>query len=380
MKKIISMVLALSLVCAMLQGCGSKNEIDDRSLLTDASSSAPVESPAREDASADSAKPKADETPAESTGDSSDPADVRPRQPGHYVFQPKVCSIYMEEVFGKTMCETWYNLVDAVMVGENTFSCPDQHTYDWVMGQFPSRCFPVLTELIDFAWDRSNSVIDGVASFTWLVPPKEAAARITEFAAQVEGILNEALEDDHSDFEKALALYEYFYQTYEYDSDTAEKNDESYLDYLSICRLFKTGMGICSEIAPAYSYLLMQVGVEATTMEGENHEWSYIRINGQDYHVDPTFVLGEPGCNLFYFMMTDKQREITTFPMSNFHITSIYWLDNPHLDYKADDDSFSQIWDYQLEEFFPDKSILRCWQDKIAGAEKSYLDFDYSGY
>ena len=73
-----------------------------------------------------------------------------------YVFQPKVCSVYMEEVFGKEMCETWFHLVDAVMAGEDTFACPDQHTYDWVMGQFPIRCFPVLTELIDFAYDREN--------------------------------------------------------------------------------------------------------------------------------------------------------------------------------------------------------------------------------
>ena len=72
------------------------------------------------------------------------------------------CTAYMEEVFGKAMCETWFHLVDAVMAGEDTFACPDQYTYDWVMGQFPIRCFPVLTELIDFAYDREHSVIDGV--------------------------------------------------------------------------------------------------------------------------------------------------------------------------------------------------------------------------
>ncbi|MBQ1860305.1 MAG: hypothetical protein II141_03900, partial [Clostridia bacterium] len=114
-----------------------------------------------------------------------------------YVFQPKVCSAYMEEVFGKEMCETWFHLVDAVMAGEDTFACPDQHTYDWVMGQFPIRCFPVLTELIDFAYDRENSVVDGVASFTYLVPHEEAARRIEEFARQVEGILNNVFEDDN---------------------------------------------------------------------------------------------------------------------------------------------------------------------------------------
>ena len=120
--------------------------------------------------------------------------DSLPEDPqSHYVFRPKVCSVYLEELFGKAMCETWYHLVDAVMAGESTFACPDQHTYDWVMGQFPERCFPLLSELIDYAWDRENSVIDGVASFTYLVPPEEAAKRIQAFGEQVEGILNEAL-------------------------------------------------------------------------------------------------------------------------------------------------------------------------------------------
>ena len=67
---------------------------------------------------------------------------------------PKICSVFHEEVFGKTMCETWFNLVDAVMAGEDHFACPDQHSYDWVMGQFPEQCFPILKQLISYAMDR----------------------------------------------------------------------------------------------------------------------------------------------------------------------------------------------------------------------------------
>jgi len=165
----------------------------------------------------------------------------RPMRQRSYVFRPKVCSAYMEEVFGKTMCETWYHLVDAVMAGEDTFACPDQHTYDWVMGQFPIRCFPVLTELIDFAHDRENSVVDGIASFIYLVPREEAAGRIREFARQVESILNDVLEDDYSDFEKALVLYDYFSHTYHYDYETEQKMYDTFVDYTTTCRLFEQG-------------------------------------------------------------------------------------------------------------------------------------------
>lgn len=368
MKKIICMVLAVSLACAMLQGCGSKNTTADSPLPTEASSTAPVET---EDTGSEGTEIETEDT-------SADPTDARPKQPGHYVFQPKVCNVYMEEVFGEAMCQTWFNLVDAVMAGEDSFTCPDKHTYDWVMGQFSRLCFPVLTELIDFAVDRSNPVIDGVASFTWLVPPEEAAARIGEFAAQIEGILNDTLEDDYSDFEKALALYNYFWMTYEYDYETEQKMYEVFVDYTTPCRPLRTGIGICSEFAPLYSYLLMQAGVDATTMSGSAHEWSYVRTGGLNYHIDPTFVLGDEG-SLAYFMMTDDQREATGISKDVFVITSNYSTENPHPDYTADDDRFSPLWERRFDAFFPDQDILRCWQ-YTEGWDKRFLDFDYSGY
>ena len=263
---------------------------------------------------------------------------------GSYVFRPKVCSVYMEEVFGETMCETWYHLVDAVMAGEDTFACPDQHTYNWVMGQFPRLCFPVLTEIIDYAYDRGHCVKNGVASFTYLVSREEAAERIAEFAAQIEGILNEALRDDDSDFEKALAMYEYFCRTYVYDWDTYEKMQETYLDYTTTLRLFRTGTGICCEIAPAYSYLLMQAGVDATVMIGNNHEWSYVRIGGHDYHVDPTFVISSDE-SLAWLMMTDEQRAKEGFGKGEYFITSNYSRDHAHPDYILSCRRYTEGWE-----------------------------------
>ena len=306
------------------------------------------------------------------------PEDETPGQKGHYVFQPKVCSVFMKELFGETMCETWYNLVDAVMAGEDTFACPDQYTYDWVMGQFPRRCFPVLVELIDYAYDRENSVIDGVASFTYRDSPEEAAARIGEFAELIEGILNETLRDDYSDMEKALALYDYFCNTYVYDWETADRMMEEAVNYTRPYRLLSTGTGICSEISPAYSYLLMQVGVEATTIMGGDHEWSYVRINGNEYHIDPTFVISDP-VSLSYFMMTDEQRKINGYGREEYVYISNYWHEHEYPGYVADDDSFSTLWTYSLTEFLPDEDILRCWRYG-PGWEMEYLDYSYAGF
>lgn len=334
MRKQIALLICLALLAGLLPGCAAAPKAAEETPAVTESVPEATETPAETEPA-----PEATESPAPSD----EPEDVR----GHYTFQPKVCSSYMTEVFGETMVETWFNLVDAVMAGEDTFACPDAYTYDWVMGQFPDKCFPILPELIDYCYDRNNPVIDGVASFTYLVPQEEAAARIADFAALVEDILNETLADDYSDLEKALALYIYFSHHYIYDYEAA--NPDVYADYLSSYRVLTTGTGICQEFSVAYSYLLLQAGVDASTMSGrrsydnELHQWSYVKINGHNFHIDPTYVIGD--CDsLSYFMMTDDQREAADgYLRDKYTICSHYSRDNPHPDYTADDDSFSAI-------------------------------------
>ncbi len=302
-----------------------------------------------------------------------------------FVFIPKVMNLYMEDVYGKTMCDTWYRLVDAVMAGEDTFECPDSHTYDWVMGQFPEFCFPVLTEIITYAMDRDNSVVDGVARFTYLVSKDEAEKRIEEFARLTESILNEALEPDFSDLEKALALYCWFSDHYEYDYETEEKMRDVYVDYTGTLRFMRNGKGICHEISAAYSYLLMQAGVDATVMSGTRtydlagHQWSYVRIGGRDYHIDPTYAICDRG-SMRYFMMDDGQREAADlFDSETFYITSNYSRENPHAVYTADDRTFSALWDCSFKEMKRDEHKIVCLGYGPDGEETEVL-FDYTGY
>ncbi|MCR5293976.1 MAG: transglutaminase family protein [Lachnospiraceae bacterium] len=384
MMRLVSAALILVLMCA----CGAKSQVID-------SSTAPVTESRTADSSA--APPESADEPAEPLPEESLPAEPLPTEPVYplpeeaekqetrlFTFQPKVCSVYHEEVFGKTMCETWFNLVDAVMAGEDTFACPDQHTYDWVMGQFPETCFPVLVGLIDYAWDRENSVIDGVASFTYLKPYEEVSARISAFAEQIEGILNDALKYDYSDFEKMLALYEYFASHYEYDYEAADRMNVEYVDTITAINFFETGTGVCQQIAIAYSYLLMQAGVEATTMGGNRswdeagHEWSYVRLGGRNYHIDPTFGLGNG--YLDYFLMTDDQREaMDSYLRSRYRITSNYSEDHPHPDYTADDETFSPLWGSVYREFDHEAQMLEYWKFDENGQYTIYY-FDYSGY
>lgn len=355
MRKRIAFFLCLMLLASLLAGCAAKNA-----------------DPAEETPAAESAiLPDADGSAEQET-----------EIGGHYTFQPKVCSSYMTELFGETMRDTWFALVDAVMAGEDTFACPDTHTYDWVMGQFPERCFPVLPELIDYAYDRENPVKDGMGSFVYKVPPEEAAARIAEFAALVEEILNTTLQDDYSDLEKALALYIYFSHHYIYDYEAAEPDANP--DYLTSYRVLTTGTGICQEFSVAYAYLLLQAGVDASNMsghrayDGASHQWSYVKIHGHNFHIDPTYVIGSDDA-LAYFMMTDDQREAADdYLRDDYIICSNYAQDHPHPDCTADDDAFREIWDGRFIRF--DHKTHTLYYEGWDGDDYTTMTFDYTGW
>jgi len=369
MRKTIAMLICLALMLSLLPGCAARPEPTPAE-----TEPVPAETPA---AAAET------EVPAETEAIPEPTEEIAPEETrGHYRFQPKVCSSYMTEVFGEAMTETWYSLVDALMAGETSFACPDEDTYWWVMGQYPDMCFPVLKDLIYYTYDVDNPVKDGVAEFTYTVPQEEAAARIAEFAALVEDILNETLRDDYSDTEKALALYLYFSHHYVYDYESARPDFAP--TYLSSYRVLTTGTGICQEFSVAYSYLLLQAGVDAGVMSGhcswtpEGHQWSYVKINGHSFHIDPTFVISDQD-SLRYFMMTDEQRETDGFLRNDFVICSHYANDHPHPDYEADDDSFREIWRGRFTEFDHETCTLTYsfYDDQ---SEEQTASFDYTGW
>ena len=304
-----------------------------------------------------------------------DPTPVRPD--GRYTFNPKLCSVYTREVFGSEMIQAWFDLVDAVMEGKDTFACRNNTIFDWVMGQFPVRYLPVLTELIDYPYDRNNPVKNGQGQFTYKVSRAEARRRIEEFGRQVEDVLNDVLEPDYSDFEKALALYIYFSDNYVYDYDKGDKILDTYFE-TSPYNTFITKLGICSEMSKVYSFLLLQAGVEATTMMGYNHEWSYIKLNGKNYHVDPTWVVSNKNY-LGYFLMTDDQRNEGGFTKKQYIIVSNYSQDHSHPSYSANDETFKKLWRMTFTSFDHDTHTVNGWRYGDDG-EKYYFSFDYSGY
>ncbi len=309
-----------------------------------------------------------------------------PEEPARFTFQPKVCSDLIRETIGETMCETWYQMVDAMMEGKESFACPDQETFDWVIGQFPALCFPVVQDMVSRSLIREPYFEDGVAYFSYTVPKEEFKEKVDQFAELIENILNETMKPDYTDFEKAYALYQYFTENYTYDRDHYNTLQTDILNAResSACHIFYDKTGICTEIASAYTYLLMQAGVNATVMSGEcaydgiGHAWSFIELDGKYYHIDPTFALGSN--TLGYFLMTDAERENGgEFPIDTYIITSCYTQEHEAPVYHADDETFAFLWRTRISEIDREQKMLSVWKDNEEG-NPELKQFSYKGY
>ena len=263
-----------------------------------------------------------------------------------FVFKRHVHTNLLSQYVTEDMWQDLYNYMDAIYAGEDTFKCSDKKSYEWcthdaVIGTFLP---PVCTFV------EGNGFKDGVAKFKYKMDKDKLHERIAAFEKEIEKMLNEAIRSDYSDFEKVMGLYYYMCRHFVYDFSPLDgQGIDDFSDYA--CLMKKNG--ICCEVAGAYSYLLMQCGVEATSMGGDGkggfHSWTYVVIGGKGYHVDATWGLhGEyPEGDLFlqYFMMTEAERA-SDFEKEMRPDYLWIWVDKCDMTkFPANDDMFAKLHD-----------------------------------
>ena len=86
-----------------------------------------------------------------------------------------------------------------------------------------------------------------------------------------------------SEYEKVKGVYEYLINNSVYDLSC---NGQSILPVLV------DGRGVCASYAESTQYLLQQLGIQAIVLDGDNHEWNIVRIDGEYYQLDTTW--GDP--------------------------------------------------------------------------------------
>ncbi len=122
--------------------------------------------------------------------------------------------------------------------------------------------------------------------YTCSAEEKEQRAQLIEQTVQ-EAVT--WIPENASAYEIAKALYSYVVRTVEYDLNSTD-NQNIYSSMVN-------RSSVCTGYAKELQYLLQRVGIQALLVEGEVtdqglHAWLIASIDGEYYHIDPTF--GDP--------------------------------------------------------------------------------------
>ena len=135
-----------------------------------------------------------------------------------------------------------------------------------------------------------------------------------------------------NDLEKTIAVYQYFAAFLSYDYEWLEEHTapDGQLDgEISLYEGLSTGRGVCHTYSYLCEFALHQLGIENLLILGNmlydsniSHMWNIVKLNGNYYHFDATWE--SPDSGMYYFGMTDHDRENQSIDISYMFIDSVY--------------------------------------------------------
>ena len=119
------------------------------------------------------------------------------------------------------------------------------------------------------------------------------------FYNEAKKILRQIINDDMTDYDKVLAIYEYLIDTVEYDYDALKNQDPNDVCFF-LEGVFEYNRAVCDGYSKAFVLLCRIEGIECLRDYGSDystggttyHAWNYVKIDGTWYAVDAT--AGDP--------------------------------------------------------------------------------------
>lgn len=361
--------LIAALLCAGIvfsfSGCSKKSEPNSANkIVKDTETTATKDTSDVKDPSDSSSKAPSDSS-AESTAaptvtpsPSATPIpQITPRQASYFgEFVPYVISDVMKDYLGEEKVQDYYNFCEAVLAEKDSFPCHSFEGYSVAYFLLSRSFFPYGYDAV--CCPEEFDYKDGVATIRYEQTKEWRQQRYNELKEATEKIVSEVFREDYSDFEKMIALYQYFADNYTYDFDLNHVIDGYREVYLPLMK--KTG--VCNEFSGAYAFLLHQVGVEVDFANGNindgdiGHRWNIVRLDGEYYYVDATWVLGSK--SLRYFLMdTDQRTGNGTEFSSGISITDAPVYDENNLPITSR--KYSELWDALSFEVDYDHDLIR---------------------
>lgn len=335
MLKNLSLCIVIIMLISMFGGCTRETSTNpdvkgSESPGTPISETPTASMPPKEDIKPVISTPKADDTP----------------QPLDFTWKPHVFSDIYLKVYGEEMQQTFYAMVDAVMTGAESFSCPDEQTM-YNIGTVANVCFPPYSILVS-----GIHYNEGAVYLTYVHDNKKREELLDEFIDQVTNIvMGSGIMEGDSPEVAAILIYHYYSQIIMYDYSATD--DDVMVD-VSSYRAIGELSGICQSFGAAYAYLCLQGGIDAVITGGLNesfvaHDWTLLTLDGNYYYADPTYENGYGGQGLRYFGMTAAKRE-----SEDGYIAEDYNVGNTNelwgRDIDVTDETFSPLWEATLVE------------------------------
>jgi len=286
-------------------------------------------------------------------------------------FNPHVVSDIYIRSYGEDFKDSFFRFCDATLEGADSVALKDDETFDRCR-QIIRTCLPVADNFLSYGTSEDCSNRDGTYKIFYTIPREEYLVKVKEFKARVEELVNRAYREDDTPLETILALYQSESERISYDYDTMNKADKGEaLDEAVRCNPYHTLMyndGICQQIAGAYAYLLLQVGIDATTCSSITldreyaHEWTVVKIGDDYYHCDVTAQCVQKG-SLSHFGMTDDQRQKAgDWDIKRFNFG--FYNEIYHEDFPISDKTFAPLWESTSFKIDRDKDMLYCYGNK----------------
>lgn len=131
--------------------------------------------------------------------------------------------------------------------------------------------------------------------FTYCLTKEEVATRQNAIDMALKSFLS-SINDNMSDFEVALRVYENIISLVDYDTiglNKQKKEDNSSPeipdDLRSIYGVFVNKKAVCAGYAKAAQYLYNLLGIECVYVVSDTHAWNLIKLEGDYYHLDVTW-------------------------------------------------------------------------------------------
>lgn len=328
-KKTICTVLAAA---ALLTGCSTESAAPEKP-----DSTVPAQTSAL-------TEPESGQTAAE-TAAVTEQTEAEPVTARHE-FNPHLYLPMLADDIPQEYWDAFYNLCDALRAGKTEFACASEAAYEWatdpsvLMMLFPAACVKVRGETAD----GSAPFADGTGHITYQMPAEEFVRRQADFERLVTEILDAYILPGDDDYMKCIKLFDYISMNYTYAYDYGNQSEDGAVYYTLTNRT-----GQCDALGSTYAYLLLQAGVQATTVGCQvpemAHAWTYILLDGKGYHADVTWALREAGLplSLRYFLMTGERRAASGCPVDDLTCALLpkYWSSRSAAVFSADDSTYS---------------------------------------